>query len=480
MNRRLSVLIACLTVSMMTVAGLAQIPAPEPDEPPPVAKIPDAASGRVFKKILRMFEGEKTALAEEDFSPTFLQQVPFNQLRETIAEIRAAEGSLKFKSLEPGASARGLVANVMGSTNGTSLQVFLGLDKNEKIEGLLIRPTAPETREPDVKSWKDFTARLAELAEKSACAVRELVEIQPEESDAKTGVVSPRKLETRSVVEGGSAEPLAIGSAFKLWVLGALGEQVQRGEVGWDDPLRIQDAIKSLPSGTMQNEREGKEFPIRLYAEKMVSISDNTATDHLIHLVGREACEKFMRPICGAPERNMPFLTTRDLFVLKLSGQDDLPENYIAADTAGRRAMIEPDGVVAKGTPQVILAAAWKAPRHIDRLEWFASARELCTTLVRLHIMSDEEGLAPIRAILSKNPGVPIDKQVFPYVGFKGGSEPGVMCLNWLLHRKDGRRFVVSIILNDTKKAIDEKKAVALAVRGLEFLGEWDVDAEKK
>lgn len=478
MNRRLNFLIACLTVGMMTVAGLAQIPAPEPDEPMPVAKLPDAASGRVLKKILRMFEGDKTALVEDDFSANFLRQVPFEQLREIVAQIRAAEGSLTFKSLEPGASARGLVANVVGSTNRTSLQVFLGLDANEKIEGLLIRPTAPESREPDVKSWEDFTARLGELAEKSACAVRELVEGEPIQRAPEPNPPG-RVITQHTVVERGGSEPLAIGSAFKLWVLGALARQVQAEEMEWDDPLRIQNAIKSLPSGTMQDEREGKEFPIRLFAEKMISISDNTATDHLIHLVGREACEKFMRGICVAPDKNVPFLTTRDLFVLKLSGEE-LPLKYLAGDLAERRAMLAPEGAVATGTPQLVLAAAWKAPRYIHRLEWFASPRELCSTLTQLHMMSGEDRLTPIRAILSKNPGVPIDKKIFPYIAFKGGSEPGVMCLNWHLERKDGRRFVVSLILNDTKKAIDEKKAVALAIRGLEFLAEWDVPAEKK
>jgi hypothetical protein len=76
-----------------------------------------------------------------------------------------------------------------------------------------------------------------------------------------------------------------------------------------------------------------------------------------------------------------------------------------------------------------------------------------------------------IRRILSINPGIPFDRKVWPFVAYKGGSEPGVMSLNWLLERADHRRFVFSITFNDTKKAIDEPEAIAIAQRAIEFLG---------
>jgi hypothetical protein len=43
----------------------------------------------------------------------------------------------------------------------------------------------------------------------------------------------------------------------------------------------------------------------------------------------------------------------------------------------------------------------------------------------------------------------------WPYVAFKGGSEPGVLILTWLLTHSDGRSFMLSIVLNDSAK-IDE------------------------
>ena len=56
-----------------------------------------------------------------------------------------------------------------------------------------------------------------------------------------------------------------------------------------------------------------------------------------------------------------------------------------------------------------------------------------------------------------------VDPAEWSYVGYKGGSEPGVLCLDWLLERADGRVFVLAIVLNDTRRGIDTAAAVAVA-----------------
>ena len=62
--------------------------------------------------------------------------------------------------------------------------------------------------------------------------------------------------------------------------------------------------------------------------------------------------------------------------------------------------------------------------------------------------------------MLSQNPGIAIDKAEFPWVGFKGGSEPGVMTLSWLLQRADGRWFAVSLFYADESAPIDDERAL--------------------
>src|SRR5262249_45500007 len=105
-------------------------------------------------------------------------------------------------------------------------------------------------------------------------------------------------------------EPLAIGSTFKLYILGALAEEVAAGRARWDEPLAIKDDLTSLPSGQMQLETEGVEFPISRFADLMISISDNTAADHLLDRVGRARVEAYMSRLNPDAARNLPFLST--------------------------------------------------------------------------------------------------------------------------------------------------------------------------
>ncbi len=73
---------------------------------------------------------------------------------------------------------------------------------------------------------------------------------------------------------------------------------------------------------------------------------------------------------------------------------------------------------------------------------------------------------------LAVNPGMPVDKARWPYVGFKGGSEPGVLQLTWLL-RARGRALVrcSRSRVDDPADATDHSlAAVGVAQGALELL----------
>lgn len=476
-------LAATLTLATATLA-YAQPPAPAPGHAESTAVPPDSPAGKVLARVLDMFSGNYSALSGEQLSDSFKDAVPLVKLRQLIAQIRTTEGALTLDSIEPGATDTALVALVTGQTKHTPFKIRLNVDDAGKIAGLLVQPGA-DPRVPPLASWDDLKARLTAAAEKATFSI--LAEREAPAIDPNTQ--APTTIRTwDSMVALNADEPLAIGSAFKLWVLAALADTIAAGDAAWTDPLAIRDEFKSLPSGVMQNYPEGKTFTLREYAEKMIAISDNTATDHLIHRLGRDRCEKAMRRVLlDHGDANQPFLTTRDLFVLKLSGDDELAKRYMQAAPDTRRALL-PD--LAKETPKLALAALWKKPRWIDRLEWFASGNDLARTLINLDELA-RDGRFPtgdprpaqpqVRDILSLNPGVPIDKKAFPYIAYKGGSEPGVLSLNWLLERADGRRFALSLTLDDTTNPIDEPLAIALATRAIEFLATWDrADAPSK
>ena len=124
------------------------------------------------------------------------------------------------------------------------------------------------------------------------------------------------------------------------------------------------------------------------------------------------------------------------------------------------------------------LVSIWTEPRHIDTLEWFASSEDLCRVLATLGERArTKPQTAPVLDVLAKNPGLPVDAAVWPYVGFKGGSEPGVMNLSWLLRRKDDRWFVVTLGVNDTKRELDEGKILGVAT-GMPIVAVYDAASQ--
>lgn len=251
-------------------------------------------------------------------------------------------------------------------------------------------------------------------------------------------------------------------------MLGALAAAVAEGSASWDERLAIHDAWKSLPSGDLRNEPAGRRFTLRRYAEEMIAVSDNTATDHLIHRLGRSDVEAgletmgmtFVRP-------DLPFLTTREMFALKLSAPDSLRSAYVAAAPQARRVLLRR---VDRLPVTLDKSFGWTTPRDIDSLEWFASPADLVRAMVYLGDAARRPGLTPIRSILARNPGITPDVVTWRYVAFKGGSEPGVLSLVSLLERSDGRVFVLALVLNDPDHAIDQAAAVALAEGVVELL----------
>jgi hypothetical protein len=58
--------------------------------------------------------------------------------------------------------------------------------------------------------------------------------------------------------------------------------------------------------------------------------------------------------------------------------------------------------------------------------------------------------LSELRDILAIFPGLQqIDRTAFPYVAYQGMAEAGVRHMNWLVRSAEGRRYFVSVGVND-------------------------------
>jgi hypothetical protein len=161
------------------------------------------------------------------------------------------------------------------------------------------------------------------------------------------------------------------------------------------------------------------------------------------------------------PSLNIPFMTTMELTALKLGPASGLATQWLDADEQGRRAILEQISDIGPGD---IPLAEFTQPIHPDTIEWFATPADMCRVLVDLWEMGE-----PVTQILTINPGLPDEEGNFESIAFKGGSEPGLVAMNWLVERTDGRRFVISGSLLDAEQPLDELEAILLfgAVRDL-------------
>jgi len=385
---------------------------------------------------------------EQHFHAKFLAAVTSDKAQQIFAQLGQQLAGLKIVGVQGDANA--LVAHVVAGE--LKLRISLELDAPSKqIAGLTVERSADHG--PALSSFGDALRAAGALAPKAQLLVAAL----------DHGTCKP-------LHELGGTDQLAIGSTFKLYVLLGLADRILAGKAAWTDELAVRDDWKSLPSGVTQNEPPGTKHALQVFAERMISISDNTAADHLLYTVGRREVEAAVRASKHAqPALDAPFLSTRELFVLKLGAPAELAR-YLKLPEAARRTYL--DKTLAGKVPPLDLAGAWKTARAVDKLEWFASGEDLCRTMAALWTRAQNPKGAPLLGVLAKNPGLPIDAKQWPYIGFKGGSEPGVVNLTYLLKRADEQWFIVTLGFNAAEGGtLEDDKIFALALGVIDLLG---------
>jgi hypothetical protein len=361
------------------------------------------------------------------FDKAFLAKVTPAQLNDVLGGVK----TLRLDAISLG-TPDGLVMTV--TVNGqTQLKVSMAVDSAGLISGLLLQPAGtPAALPPVPTTWAEVDRQVSSVAPE----VRMLV-----------AAVNGNACRPIQAIDAGTPGPL--GSAFKLYVLDALARAVAAGQVSWNQQLTITSRLKSLPSGELQDYPDGTRVSVRQAADDMISVSDNTAATMLTALVGRTAVEQAAAATGMAdPGLDVPFLTTRELFVLKLVNWPRLADSYLARSPAGRLAMLTNTiDRVPYSTLTAANTAAWTAPRDINSLEWFASPTDICHAYASLATLARQPDLAPVAAALQiNNGGMNLDPGRWRSVWFKGGSEPGVLTLNYLATTSGGQSYVVSVL----------------------------------
>jgi beta-lactamase class A len=418
---------------MSCAAGAVRPAAAQTDAAPLVRRVSEIAA-RI---------AAEPAKSDSLFHPDFLAQVPAAQLAGVFQQFHAQAGAV-VRTVQTSARGADYGEYRFETDQGMFFPAKIGIESAApyRIQTLWFGLPQAATTSPD-----EIVAKLKALHGRTSLAVFRL------------DGAGPRLLHDLQ-----PDLPMAIGSTFKLYVLGALAQEAAAGRVPWERVVRLDDGLKSLPSGVLQSWPAGTPLTVQTLASEMISISDNTAADHLLRLLGRPAVEAAQRTMGHAsPERNVPFLATREMFQLKAKEHPERRSAYLARDAAGRRAYLQDS--LSRMDPTDLAGFDQGSPVAIDRVEWFASTADLCHAMdwLRAHTEGEANRRAvPARAILAINPGAELDRRVWTYVGYKGGGEPGVLNLTWLLGRRDGAWFAVSATWNDETRTVDTAELVSL------------------
>jgi Beta-lactamase enzyme family len=430
----LKMVAAMLALGVLPTVGIAQAPAA-------AAATADPALDAAVARLPALLTG--TIAPQDYFAPSFLQAVPADQFRALTAQLIAQHGM-------PGQiSARGngpvpQSAQVTIAFERADVTMLVQTASDGRVIGLRIVDVAARN-----DSFDSLTADIAALPGNTGWG---LYQIDP---DGRA-----------SLLHGANAgSPMAIGSVFKLAILGTLDEEIAAGRMRWSDVVTLDR--QSVPSGISIAWPSGAPMTLHTLATLMISQSDNRATDVLLHHLGREQVESFSRERGGLSGPNaFPLLSTLEATVLKSPGLGVARTNWLDGDDAQRRAVLAQ--FASQWTPaDVDWSAFASGPADIDRIEWFASADSIAALLGWFVRSASDEA----RTILSVNPGIaPASAARWAGVGYKGGSEPGVVAMTLLLRSADGAAFVVSIAWNNPAAAVDEAQMATLATRAAALL----------
>jgi beta-lactamase class A len=415
--------------------------------PQAVAQAPSETIAARTRDLLPILNGEGTPTAV--FASHFLEAVPEAQLRKIAADVTArigrATGYQTITMREP-QRAEVMIAFERGRAHGGVVVEPAGAGR---ITGFWIDSVEPE----DIAALSTLDAVAAEFTELPGTAGLAIMGVEAE----------------HPMVAQQAERPFAIGSAFKLVILAELVRAVDGGERKWDDPITL--GATELPAGAFRGLAPATRVPLRQLAEAMIRVSDNSATDVLLRELGRERVEAMQTAIgLRHAQANVPFLSTMEAFKLKGVDAGALGRRYLASDTTTRRRLLQTEVARHTGAELSALFADGR-PVMIEQLEWFASPADLVRVMSWFVTHADRPAGGEALRILSLNPGPGASlRERLGYIGYKGGSEPGVLNMTVLVRNPAGAWKVVTASWNNPEAGLDETRFAALVTRALTIL----------
>ena len=380
------------------------------------------------------------------FAPSFLEAVPADKFTELAKSLITNFGQPVRVTEVHKTGPNSAKLQIAYEKAVGSFDIYIDPAKPHKVTGLLATGFAV-TGDSVEKIDADFSA----LAGVSGYGVYEL--------GANGGV---KRLAGRN-----ADKQFAIGSTFKLYILAELAGEIVSEQRKWSDVAPL--SHHSFSSQATNRWPPNSPATLHSLATWMISVSDNSATDTLLFLLGREAVEAKLAMIGhGDPDKTLPFLSTVEAFTLKSAANAELRDRFLKASEARQRDLLTSEA--AKLAYDKIDASTFSAgPSHIDTIEWFASTGDIALVLDNIRRTGSKDALE----IMAVNPGLPhASATKWKYVGYKGGSEPGVMSMSYLLQAPSGKWLVIAGSWNNPKNAVSEASFASLMGRLVDSFAE--------
>lgn len=453
----------CVTACVWVMPGVAWAqPEDDPDERRTPVDPPDTRAGDTLRWVLRVINGEAPGELTDHFSPRYIEIGAAKEAIDATTGLRAKHFKNRrvypvacYESEENPDSLDGVLT---GQDVRAYLSVLLVLDaKSGLIAGLNYNATGFGSQPGD---WNSFEGDAGSLGGEVSFGCYELV------PDPAAGAGT-----LRAVYEIDERRMLNIGGVWTLWAVGAVAEKVAAGDGAWTDEVGLRDEMKCLPGGFLSSKPAGTKVTLATLAQRALSFSDTTATDHLVGWAGKARVEAYMTARMRDARRNLPLLTMRQYFHLKLAPEEATREAWSAAAREARERMLAADGEIGEGSPRWSALGAWTEPLWLDRIGHFANVEDMAKTMADLHRLEQREGMRPLAAALRDDSGpLTLDEGEWKTVAYKGGNEPGALSQAWLLEHTGGRWYVMTLAWNNATHPVDEERLGALAKSGLSLL----------
>lgn len=255
-------------------------------------------------------------------------------------------------------------------------------------------------------------------------------------------------------------EVFAVGSSFKLYILGALIDEANHRRRRDEDIMRLQREFIGPPTSEMASWPMGSPVTLHTLALKMISISDNTATDHLLHLLTRKRVEAQMRAMGHhEPRLNEPLLSTREMTMIRDKKVPGRLAKWRQFDEAARRRFLDQEIDKLHDFETLDFDAGAFAA-----CEWFATPMDMSRALdwLRQHGGEGRPGHSFLE-VTTVDKKLKCDPKAWPFVGFKGGSEDQILCGNWLLRHRNGKWYTFHAFFNDEAVKVSQPAAIQAA-----------------